>query len=486
VLRFISNKVDSVHSTSNIRLMNTSYFSAFTRHLLLAALFVLGFSSTAQAVKYTQISAGGGHTCAIVSTGLVHCWGKNDNGQLGNGTTVDSTSPVVVRTITTATAVSAGDNSSCAILLSGRIRCWGYNNHGQLGNGSVIDSSFPVEVNIFTSATTISVGSNFACATESGTVRCWGYGTAGQLGNAESVSSATPRSVRTAPAAAGPSGVLASVASVSVGGNHACALAINGSIRCWGEGSAGQLGDGLSTDSNIAVTVSGLAAATHVSAGNNFTCALLSSGGGGRCWGSNGAGQLGNNSTTGSDTPVTVFRQSSPSIVALNASLQLSAGGSHTCVLRTTPEMLCWGSNVWAQLGVGSQLQQQYTVAVPVSGIGTPVQFSAGTSHTCAVFANGSAQCWGSNLFGQLGIGDVGANNRPTPQWVLAPSCTLDVDDDGSVSALSDGLIMVRAMFGLSGTAVTDGLTGANATRPTWPQIRAHLSVSCGMQGLAP
>ena len=450
-----------------------------------AAFFAIAFGSDVHAAKYTQISAGGGHTCAVVSTGRVHCWGDNQFGQLGNGTTADSTVPVIVRGIQTATTVSAGENSSCAILSSGGIRCWGRNSQGQLGNDTNVDSSLPVAVEIFTSASTISVGSSFACATEgTGVVRCWGLGTSGQLGNAESLSSATPRSVRTAPVSAGPSGVLGSVASVSAGRNHACALLTNGAVRCWGEGSEGQLGNGESTDSNIAVTVTSLAAATHVSAGNSFTCALLSSGGG-RCWGRGSDGQLGNNSATPSDTPVTVLRQSGISAVVLNATLQLSAGGRHVCVLRTTPEMLCWGDNTWGQLGVGTS-QAQYNVAVPVSGIGTPVQFSAGTTHTCAVFENGSAQCWGSHLSGQLGIGDVGTNNRTTPQWVLDLSCTLDVDDDGAVSALSDGLLMVRAMLGMSGTAVTSGLTGANATRPTWPQIRAHLSGSCGLQGLAP
>jgi alpha-tubulin suppressor-like RCC1 family protein len=465
----------------------SSYSPVRSTAMLVAAFVASVFVSATHAVKYSQISAGGRHTCAVVATGQVHCWGDNNFGQLGNGTTVDSGVPVIVRNITTATAVSAGGESSCAILQSGVIQCWGRNNFGQLGNDSTIDSSIPVTVDIFTSASTISVGNNFACATESsGVVRCWGFGLSGQLGNAENLSSARPRSVRTAPASAGASGVLGSVASVSAGSNHACALLTNGAIRCWGEGGSGQLGNGGSTDSNIAVTVPGLAAATHVSAGLSFTCALLSSGGGGRCWGRGSDGQLGNNTTTASDTPVTVFRQSGQSIIALNASLQLSAGGRHACALRTTPEMLCWGSNGFSQLGVGSSAQQQYNVAVPVVGIEEPLQFSAGASHTCAVFPNGSAQCWGSNLFGQLGIGNVGGSEKPTPQWVLAPSCTLDVDDDGAVSALSDGLIMVRAMLGMSGTAVTAGMIGANATRPTWPQIRAHLSGSCGLQGLAP
>ncbi len=113
-------------------------------------------------------------------------------------------------------------------------------------------------------------------------------------------------------------------------------------------------------------------------------------------------------------------------------------------------------------------------------------QISAGNNHTCAVFENGSAQCWGSNFYGELGIGDVSVNNRPTPQWVIAPSCTFDIDDDGNVSALTDGLMIVRAMLGMNRDAVISGLTGATATRPTWPQIRAHLSASCGLQGLAP
>ena len=424
--------------------MNTSAHSvlAAAKNLVVFfALVVAIFAPPVHAAKYTQISAGARHTCAVVSTGQIHCWGSNDQGQLGNGTTVDSTIPVVVRNISTATAVAAGGFSTCAILASGGVRCWGSNLDGQLGNGSTANSSpFPVSVNINgNTASSISVGSSFACAAAN-TVFCWGFGGRGQLGNGQNLSSSTPVQVQSSLG-------LIIATSVSVGIDHACALRTDGGVRCWGAGTVGQLGNGLSTDSNIAVAPTGLAAATHVVAGNSFSCALLSSGGGGRCWGANSNGQLGNNSTTNSDEPVVVSRQSGLSILPLNASLQLSARYRHVCVLRTTPEMLCWGNNGDGQLGLGPGSPSQYNVAVPVSGIATPVQFSAGTSHTCAVFENGSAQCWGSNFFGQLGIGSDSTADYPTPQWVVAPSCTLDIDDDGTVSALSDGLMIVRAML---------------------------------------
>jgi alpha-tubulin suppressor-like RCC1 family protein len=448
----------------------------------IAALLSFGYSSEVFAVKYTKISAGFHHTCAVVSTGQVHCWGENNLGQLGNGTTVDSATPVVVRNISTATAVAVGGDSTCAILASGGLRCWGSNVEGQLGTGSSDNSALiPAAVNLNGDfATSVSMASSFACASTSSSVYCWGFGGNGRLGNGQNTSSSTPVTVRSSLG-------LISASSVSVGTSHACALRSDGGVRCWGAGSLGQLGDGLATDSNVAVAPSGLPVATHVEAGNNFTCALMSSGGGGRCWGVGANGRLGNNTTTNSNTPVIVLRQDNLSIVTLHAALQLSTGSNHTCALRSgPPNMVCWGNNSDSQLGLGAGGPSQYNVAIPVTEIGVPVQISAGTSHTCAVFENGSAQCWGSNFGGRLGLGYVSNNELPTPQWVVAPNCTFDIDDDGTVSALSDGLMIVRAMLGMSGDAVISGTVGANATRPTWPQVRAHLATSCGMPGVAP
>ncbi len=464
------------------RLFRTALRSASTLAIGLITLLVTSFfSSSALAVKYTQISAGSGHTCAVASTGRVHCWGDNNVGQLGNASTVDSAIPVVVRNISTATAVSAGGNSSCAILASGGLRCWGSNLDGQLGTGSSENSSLvPVAVNLLGEfATSVSMSSSFACATTSTSVFCWGFGGNGRLGNGQNTDSPTPVKVRSALG-------LISASSVSAGKAHACALRSDGGVRCWGAGTLGQLGNGLSTDSNVAVTPSDLPGATHVGAGNDYSCALTVFGNV-KCWGVGAEGRLGNNTTTNSDTPVFVQTQSGSSFGFLGAALQLSTGFRHACVLRSsTPYVYCWGNNSSGQLGLGPDGPAQSNIAVRVPGIGVPVQISAGSSHTCAVFANGSAQCWGVSLSGQLGNGDDGANEYPTPQWVLAPTCTFDIDDDGTVSALSDGLMILRTMLGMSGNAVTDGLVGAAATRPTWLQIRAHLATSCGMPGVAP
>lgn len=445
-----------------------------------ATTILLSFLPAAHAVKYTQISAGGGHTCAVVSTGQVHCWGDNNVGQLGNGSTVDSAIPVVVRFISTATAVSAGGNSACAILANGGVRCWGSNLDGQLGDGASANSSLtPVAVNLNGEfATSVSMSSSFACATTSTSVYCWGFGGNGRLGHGQNTNSPTPVRVRSALG-------LLSASVVATGTNHACALRFDGVVRCWGAGTVGQLGDGLSTDSNVAVSPTGLPVATHVEAGNDFSCAIAL--GRVHCWGAGASGRLGNNTTTNSDTPVFVQIRSGQSFGFLDAAIQLSTGSSHACALRSgVPRMVCWGNNSSGQLGLGPGGPTQSNVAIRVPDIGTPVQVSAGGSHTCAVFENGSAQCWGVALSGRLGNGEDGANEFPTPQWVLAPNCTLDIDDDGNVSALTDGLMIVRAMLGMSGEAVISGLIGANATRPNWPQVRAHLGASCGLQGLAP
>lgn len=489
-----SSNSSSIDAMQNDTPMIASHLKVLAAHLISArlrnraaitcsftALVTLAVPSLSEAAKYTQISAGSRHTCAVVSTGRVHCWGDNNVGQLGNGSTVDSAIPVVVRNISTATAVSAGGNSSCAILASGGLRCWGSNLDGQLGTGSSENSSLvPVTVNLLGEfATSVSMSSSFACATTSTSVFCWGFGGNGRLGNGQNTDSSTPVKVRSALG-------LISASSVSAGKAHACALRFDGGVRCWGAGTLGQLGDGLSTDSNVAVTPSDLPGATHVGAGNDYSCALTVFGNV-QCWGVGAEGRLGNNTTTNSDAPVFVQFQTGSSFGFLGDALQLSAGFRHACVLRNSaPYVYCWGSNSSGQLGLGPGGPAQSNVAVRVPGIGVPVQISAGSSHTCAVFENGSAQCWGSSLSGQLGIGDDGANEYPTPQWVLAPSCTFDIDDDGTVSALTDGLMIMRALLGMSGPAVTSGLIGPNATRPTWPQIRAHLTSTCSLQGIAP
>ena len=246
----------------------------------------------------SAISAGNAQTCALQAGGGVECWGDNFAGQLGNGTTTGSLVPVAVSGLSSGvSAISAGSNYTCALTSAGGVECWGDNTYGQLGNGTTTDSSVPVAVSgLSSAASAISAGGNHTCAlTTAEGVQCWGSNSSGQLGDGTTTNRYVPVAV---------SGLSNGVSAVSVGQNHTCALTSDGGVECWGSNSSGQLGNGTATDSSVPVAVSGLSSGVSaIATGGDNTCALPSTGGV-ECWGYNFYGELGNGTTTGSSVPV--------------------------------------------------------------------------------------------------------------------------------------------------------------------------------------
>ncbi|HEY3821387.1 MAG TPA: hypothetical protein VGL81_29675 [Polyangiaceae bacterium] len=341
------------------------------------------------------ISAGSGQTCALLSGGTVDCWGANGSGELGNGGTTNALTPVAVNGLSGVNAIMAGDPGdggpefTCALLSNGTVRCWGDNPDGELGNGTTTSSTTPVAVSGLTGASGLAAGGYHACGLLPGIgVECWGANYAGELGNGTTTASTTPVLVTSLAASLPP------VTAVSNGDYHSCALLVGGTVECWGDNSAGELGNGTTTTSSTPVAVPRLNGVTAIAASFDATCALLSTGIV-ECWGFNGNGQLGNGTTTNSTTPVVVS--------GLTGVTAIAAGNAAACALRSDGTVECWGSNPQGQLGDGSTISSSTPVAV--SGLSGVSAIAMGGIHACALLNGGTVQCWGDNTTGELGDG---------------------------------------------------------------------------------
>jgi alpha-tubulin suppressor-like RCC1 family protein len=263
------------------------------------------------------VSAGGFHTCALTDTGAVKCWGHNNRGQLGDGTGTDRTTPVDVLGFPDGAAVVSagggellGGGHTCGVTALGGAVCWGRNEYGQLGDGTTADSVSPVAVVGLTAGVADVHGGRWhSCAlTISGGAKCWGWNGGGTVGDGSNTTRTTPVDVV---------GLNNGVEALSTGGVHSCAVTVSGGVKCWGMNTTGQVGDGTSNNHRTAPVdvleapggqpLTGVAA---VAAGGSITnlghtCVVTDSGGV-KCWGDNEFGQLGDGTTTDRTTPVDV------------------------------------------------------------------------------------------------------------------------------------------------------------------------------------
>jgi alpha-tubulin suppressor-like RCC1 family protein len=247
----------------------------------------------------SQIAAGFDDMCALMNDGSARCWGNNNFGQLGDGTVSVQNVPVTVKIASNnIKQIAAGSTHACALLTDNSVRCWGSNSAGQLGDGSTVKRSLvPVSVPALGNAVSqLALGAFHSCARmNDGSLRCWGYNASGQLGDGSTTNRNLPIS---------PSGIPTSVSQMALGTAHTCVLTIDGGLRCWGSNNYGDLGDGSTTNRSLPglVTAGGIQF-KQVASGWAQTCALANDGSV-RCWGYNGRGSFGDGSTTSSPIPV--------------------------------------------------------------------------------------------------------------------------------------------------------------------------------------
>lgn len=364
-------------------------------------------------VGVSKIAGGSNHTCAVTNAGAVLCWGRNANGQLGNGTTSDSVTPVPVTGLTSGViGVAAGPYFTCALTKAGTVWCWGIGGNGNLGNGAMNESHVPVQVldtagsGPLSGVVQISTGQAHVCAvTSGGAALCWGDNFLGAIGNNSTLSGfPTPQQV---------SGLASGVAEIAAGDSYTCAVTTAGAVLCWG---GSLVSGGGNTLTPIAVSdpagnapLTGVAA---ISTGFDHAC-VLTNAGTELCWGANGAGGLGNGTMTDSTLPAPVLDVTGNS--PLSSLTEVTAAYEDSCALTSAGGVLCWGYNANGEIGDGGG---STTLPVQVTGLTSGVtEIASGYRHNCAILSNGGVMCWGLNVDGEIGNGKT--NAVPTPVAVV-------------------------------------------------------------------
>lgn len=391
-----------------------------------AELVALGQAVTNNELLFESISAGSGFACGLAVGGYAYCWGRNDAGQLGNGTTIATVHPTLVSTSKTFTSIGVGEWHGCGLTAGGEVWCWGGNNSGQLGDGTIIDRLVPSRVSGGWVFASLDVGAYGTCGTTtSGVAYCWGAG--GRVG-VDLGGLGAPAPAMCAGYYAGP--WPCALAPLQVSGSHtfsaisaglwtACGLATGGQPLCWGWNQLWQLGNGTTVNAPSPTPVSTSSPFQSIAIGAAHACGIAS-GGAAYCWGPSAFnwGQLGHGTFLGASAP-------SPVSGGLTFSMIRPAKGnnifSFTCGVTTAGVAYCWGANVRGELGgVAAESCNSGVFAFPCSS--TPIavsgghmfdEVSAGNAFACGVTPVGEGYCWGANDVGQLGDGSTTDASAP-------------------------------------------------------------------------
>ncbi len=386
------------------------------------------------------------HKAAITANGDLYCWGRNDHGQVGNGTTANQSIPIKI--LENVESVSLGWVSySAAITANGDLYCWGQNDHGQIGNGTTEDQTIPVKV--LENVVSVSMGHHSAAITTNGDLYCWGENDWGQVGNGTRVDQVVPVKV------------LENVESVSLDGDNNAAITVDGDLYTWGSNGNSQIGSKnaghpQTTPIKVLENVSSVSLDTAVAGAITTNGDLY-------CWGWNQYGQIGNGTTTNQRTPVKVlsdvkffsFGLQKSAAITTNGDLycwgdnggntkiptrvlrnvtSISMSGWNKAAITTNGDLYCWGSNDFGQIGDGTT-DDRWT---PVKILGNVVSTSLYSGHTSmAITADGELYCWGRNSSGEVGNGTT--TDQETPAKILENVISASFYQGNAMAITMDG-----------------------------------------------
>jgi len=404
--------------------------------------------------RAVAVTAGGAFACALRDDGTVRCWGSNSAGQLGNGLTLPSASPVAARGLSGITAIAAGARHTCAVA-AGLVYCWGANDRGQLGqpttsrqctvgSESIACEPQPTAIDGVKGVVAISAGAAHTCArTVEGIVLCWGDGRYGQSGSGRASAMPGPS----------PVGVLdgdsfiEGIVDLSAGADHTCARNADGVIWCWGRNEQGQLGS--APESAVPERCSGPCSPRPLRVqGLDFRVSAMDAGedadvddaamddaameagaeasvdaGRPRDAGAEDADAGDARVGVGVPDVMDVQRVRDDVVAPSMVPRAIASGGSFSCAVLDDNTVRCWGDDSSGQLGDGRRVRAPQgavmVIATPGAASTNPLQgvssMAGGVDTACALLGDGSLRCWGSNRSGALGIGTTSVQSGPVP-----------------------------------------------------------------------
>ena len=373
----------------------------------------------------TAVSGGGGYynnngySFALENNGTVWAWGDNSDGELGDGGTTSIVTPEHLTSLSgVASILGNHGNSALALTGGGSVYTWGTNESGQLGNGTTTENHTPTEISSLSSGVSSlasGLSDNMALKSD-GTLYAWGY----NENDSELGAGSSPSTQSDVPAAvSGASGITQIAAAKS----HYLALKSDGTVWTWEDPNPGEISNGTTiTGSSSAVQVSGLSGIIEVACGNYFNMALKSDGSV-WAWGQNTAGELGNGTTTDDQTPAKVEVSSG---VYLSGITAISSSGFYGMALKSDGTVWTWGNNDNGTLGNGNYTDTNYAAQITttsVSGVSlvSITAISAGAHDALALKSDGTVWVWGTEYYGELGDGSS-SNSNPLPSPISSLS----------------------------------------------------------------